>query len=526
MGIAYVREKMAGLSSSVRTWHRLLRGAVFFLLIAIGITGCSSAPETDSNAPPPFVDVFHYDAAFRLVARQSLPDRLDVYIAIGGSLAEEGRVERAVIVLSYAEALLESGDFAEDVRFDLWSRAVAAWQSVAARDETRAATVDEKAIEMLNAAGRVDDPTLQARVFRVFFTALLDNPNADEGVIRRALDLAYLIDTDEVRAEVLVDAADQVEGRDDRVSLNPLAQQAIATIPALDDPLLAVDLGARLAVLSVVLGRPGDAVSLVDRVVQRSEAGLVVDPTEQARLRRLVTSLVSADGYEAIPRILANVVPQRMRVLGYGWYAESLWEADRDDEALAVFEEAYRLAVSVGDVGMRAETRALLIRLRARQEPAWDAPAAAASLLADVRLASLAGSRRESIISSIAVAYALSGRPELTDRLRGLIVSGDEFARINIRIAEQLTEYGRRGDAVSFLREVSAMPAPGLEDAITPEQRAAEVWYRLGEYDRAITVALGRDDLEVARLLARTPASHQINPATRGELARRVDSVS
>jgi hypothetical protein len=526
MGIAYVREKMAGLSSSVRTWHRLLRGALFFLLTAIVVAGCSSAPDTDANAPPPFVDVFQYDAAFRLVARQSLADRLDVYVTVGRSLAEEGRVERAVFVLSYAEALLESGEFADDVRFELWARNVAAWQSVASRDETRAVTVDEKAISLLNAAGRVDDPALQARVFRVFFTALLDNPNADEGVIRRALDLAYLIDTDEVRAEVLVDAADQVEGRDDRVALNPLVQQAIATIPALDDPLLAVDLGARLAVLSGVLGRPTDAISLIDRVVQRSESGLVIDSAAQARLRRLVTSLVAADGYEAIPRILANVVPQPMRVLGYGWYAESLWEAERDDEAQEVFDEAYELAVSVGDVGVRAETRALLIRLRTRQEPEWDTAAAAAALLADVRLASVSGIRRESIISSIAVAYVLSGRPELTDRLRGLIVSGDEFARINIRIAEQLTEYGQRTDAVTFLRGVAAMPAPGLEDAVTPVERAANVWYRLGEYDRAITVALDRDDLEVARILARIPASHRINPATRGELARRVDSVS
>ncbi|HKK47762.1 MAG TPA: hypothetical protein VJ932_01610, partial [Alkalispirochaeta sp.] len=374
-----------------------------------------------------------------------------------------------------------------------------------------------------------DDAVLQAEVFRTIFAAQLDNPNAGEAALRRTLDIAYLIDSDPVRSETLVSAAEQVEGQDDRVSLNPLVQQAIATVPALEDTLLAADLSARLAVLSEVLNRRQDVATLADRVRRRSQSGLIVDESQSARLYRIVGNLVRVNRHDGVPQILANVAPQFMRALAFGGYATALWETGSSgavgSSGESAFDEAYQLALDVGDAGVRTETRAVLIRLRATHDDEYDVEEAVVSLLADARLSSIPAARREVVIAELAVAYTLADRPELVDRLRGLIASRDEFARINIRIAEVLEELSRDEDAADFLRAVTTMPPSGMSDTTAPGLRAARVWQALEEYDRSISAVLSSSVVDVALILSMIPASHDINPATRGQLARRVEAA-
>ncbi|MEX2443157.1 MAG: hypothetical protein WD492_06120 [Alkalispirochaeta sp.] len=514
---------MAALRSPGNRRHRTLRGVLFFLLSSLMVAACASTPEQDPTAPPPATGIRQYDAAFDLIVAESAGDRLSVYTDVARSLARDGRVQSAAELLNYAQGLLRSGEIERSQRIRLQARMAAAWQIVAARDETRVELVNGLTGELLGQAHAGDDAELQAHVFRTIFGAQLDNPNAGEAALRRTLDLVYLIDSDPVRAETLVYAAEQVEGRDDRVALNPLVQQAIATVPALDDPLLAADLSARLAVLSEVLGRSQDVSTLSGRVVRRSRSGLIVDEVQRLRLERLVGSLVRVDRGEDVPQVLANVVPQYMRALAFGWYAAALWEAGRSGEE--AFDEAYRLALDIGDTGTRADTRASLIRLRAQHDGDFDVAAAAATLLADVRLSSIPAERREAVLSELAVAYVLVDRSDLVSRLRGLIASGDEFARINIRIAQVLEQLGRAGEAVDYLRIVTTMPPPGISDTVAPSLRAAWVWQALGEHDRAISAALYSTPVDVASVLATIPASHEINPATRGQLARRVEQA-
>lgn len=521
MGISYVPVKMAGLRSHGDRRHRTLRGVLFFILVSVMAAACASSPEQDPRAPAPATGIRQYDTAFDLIAQESVEDRLSVYIDVAISLAQDGRVQSAAEVLNYAQGLLRSSDLAQNRHVVPQARMVAAWQIVAARDETRVETVSELTGELLDEADAINDAMLQALVFRTIFGAQLDNPNAGEVALRRTLDLAYLIDLDSVRSETLVYAAEQVEGRDDRVALNPLVQQAIATVPALEDSLLAVDLSARLAVLSAVLERQQDVDTLVERVQRRSQSGLIVDDVQQLRLQRLVRSLVEIDRGPEVPQVLPNVAPQFMRALAFGWYAAALWEAG-ENEATA-FDEGYRLALDVGDTGTRAETRASLIRLRAEYDADYDPSEMAAALLADVRLSSIPAERREAVLSELSVAYVLTDRSELVSRLRGLIASGDEFARINIRIAEVLEQLGRDEEAVSYLRDVTTMPPPGISDTVAPGLRAAQVWRELGEYDRAIAAVLNSTPQDVASILSTVPASHDINPATRGQLARRVE---
>jgi hypothetical protein len=224
-----------------------------------------------------------------------------------------------------------------------------------------------------------------------------------------------------------------------------------------------------------------------------------------------------------VPQVLANVAPQFMRALAFGWYAAALW--DQGGNGTEAFTEASRLAGEVGNTGTEAATRASLIRLRSEYDRTYAASDAAATLLADVRMASIPAERRESVLSDLAVAYVLTDRSELVSRLRGLIASGDEFARINIRIAETLVAVGRNDAAVTYLRNIDQMPPPGISDTVAPAFRAAQVWRALGEHDRAISAVLSSTPVDVASILATIPASHDINPATRGQLARRVEET-
>lgn len=485
------------------------------------VAACASAPEQSISTPPPATGIRQYDVAFDLVADESIDDRLSVYTAVAASLGQDGRVQSAADLLNYAGGLLQSDELEDERRILRQAHLAAAWQIVASRDETRGELANGLTRELLNETDSYESASVQAQVFRIIFGAQLDNPNAGEAALRRTLDLAYLIDSDPVRSETLVYAAEQVEGRDDRVALNPLVQQAIATVPALDNPLLAAELSARLAVLSEVLDRRQDRSTLVTRVVRRSQAGLVVDEAQKSRLRHIVDALVQVGRDEDVPEILANVAPQFMRSLAYGWYAAALWGMEASGES--AFDEAYRLALDVGDAGTRAETRAVLIRLRAEHDEEYDVEEVAATLLADVRLSSVPSERREAVLSELAVAYTLINRPELVNRLRGLIASSDEFARINIRISQALVELGRDDDAITYLRTVREMPAPGISDSMAPALRAAQVWYALEEYDRAISAVLYSTPRDVASVLATIPASHDINPATRSQLSRRVE---
>lgn len=488
------------------------------------ILGCAAAPEQAPDGPPALTGFVPYDAAVSLAVDEPADLQADVYLAVARRLADDGLIDRAERLLSYVDRLLAGSEFAEAVRVRLQAEAAVVAHAIAARDATRAAAVDERTAGILDVVDRSDDAALQATVAEILFPAVLDNPNAAEGSIRRTLDLVYLIPDDAVRARALVSVAEQVEGRADRIALNPLVQQAIALVPALEDPLTAMTLGARLARLSAALDRRADIRSLTTWIVERSELGVVIDSTTVDSFRRMVANLVAldGDGIDAAERVVANAAPQRVRALAYGWYADALWASGRFSAAVDAFDQGYRLTGALADVAAAAESRATLVRIRAARNPGWDAASAVAALLAEVRLGTLPGAQREAILVDAALAYVLTNRPELTDRLRGLIATGDELARINIAIGEALVAADRAAAARGYLNRVSEPPPPQMNALVDPALRSARAWHSLGDYDRAVITALDVVDADLARFLATIPVSHSLNPATRGQLDRRV----
>lgn len=552
MGIAYLAQTMGGLEPRSRNRGRKLSAPAALLALCMTVVSCSSAPETSPDQRPPATSILHFDAALDLVQEEDLAGRIAIYARVARALAESGRLDAAIALLGFADSLLprldeeaerqpaepeadpeadpgadpEAGTFTTagpagtrpPERLELDAQLVAVWQLVAARDQTRIEQVETRTVDLLRRAERADSPQLRARVFLTLFQAQLGNPNATELTLRRTLDLAYLIAADSVRAEALVDAGEYLEDTDDRVALNPLVQQAIATVPALEDPLRASELDARLAALSMTLGRSGDVGLLSERVQSRAAAGLLIQAGQEARLRRIVARLGAVDRLDLVPGILANIAPQRVRAEAYGWYAAELLDRQRRADGDAAFVEGFLLAGMVSDEVAASATRARMIRLRAERDPEWDATTRIAELLAAVRLAGFPARDREALITNVTVAYILSDRPELTERLRGLIRTGEEFNRIMISVGLQLAVLGEERAARDYLNRVTSLPPPAIDTVGSPAVAASQAWHQLEEYDRSLVVVLEEAPLVLAGRLAEIPADHVINPATRGRL--------
>ena len=517
MGIAYVPQTMGGLEPRSRGRGRKLPSRAALLAVLITLASCGSTPDASPDQRPPRSGILHLDTAVDLVQGASRPERLQIYTLTADALVGAGRLDQAMELLSYAQRLLPQLED-EIARIEREAQLVAVWQAVAARDQTRSEQVETLTTEVLRRAERSEDVALRARVFLTLFRAELGNPNAPELTLRRTLDLAYLIANDAVRAEALVEAGEYLADADDRVALNPLVQQAIATVPALEAPLLASDLDARLAALSRTLGREADVNLLAERVQTRAAAGLLIQGGEESRLRRIIRRLGAVDRLDLVPGILANIAPQRVRAEAYGWYADELFTRARSEDGEAAFSEGFLIAGMVTDEVAAAGVRARMIRRRSERTPSWDASSRIAELLASVRLAGFPTREREALITEVSIAYILSGRPELTERLRGLIRTADEFSRIMISIGSELAALGREDAASDYLARVTTMPPPTIDARQPPAVTAADAWRRLGEYDRSLVVILDEEPLVVARHLARIPAEHVINPATRGRL--------
>jgi hypothetical protein len=484
----------------------------------VALGSCQTAQDQPTVVTPPVTFSPHLDRALEIATASNNDDRVEIYTRVARSLARAGRVEAATDVLLAAESIplsLGEASEADDRIVMLRTRMVTVWHAVAARDETRAAAVDRRTVAVL---GLIRDRTLagapNTALLVDLLEALLANPNAGDEVFRRTIDQLYLINGDAIRAERLVEAGERVEDAEQNVSLNPIVQQAIAAVPALDDPLLAADLNARLAVLSVVLGRPRDETMLLDRVMARASQGIAVGTDGMARLERTVTLLVEAGRVDDALALASNVSPVSARARALARVAIASGNPDGVEDALA-------LVRSISDGQTRLTAGAAIVRARAFADPGWNASAEGGALLSNVRVDALPAEVRERVLASFTAAYLIAGQTDAETRLRGLIGSQDEYARVSIGAAELLLAEGTEARAAEAVGRITRMPATAVGTAPLPAARAAAVWYALGEYDRVVLVAESLDDVAFARTIASLPADFVPAAATVGVLNRR-----
>ncbi len=513
--------QMVGSPVDCETSHRL-RGGALFLLLGVLLSSCSSTPDTTETLDPPRLGILHYDTAFELADGEAPVEAASIYIDSARLLVAAGRVQAATEVLRYAEYVIEQVASNAAGRAILRVDLVSVWHLLGALDETQTPAVEERTMRVVDELGDLPEVELRAAAALTLLEAQLDNPNAGEESIRRTLDIVYLIDDDATRTSVLVDAAERIERRGGRGGLNPVVQQAIAAVPALDDALLAANLNARLARLSRALGRDSDVERLLQRTIQRAEAGFVVEQAELTRVFRIIDIVSEERTLQEARIVLANISPQRARADSTAWLAWQLARRGDTTTSNALFDEAFELAALIRDEEARAatEARAIMMRTAVAQPP--DPGPEIARLLAGVSPATFSPDAREIVIVDLAAAYAMAGQTGSVDRLRGFIASNEEFLRIFVGVAEILNDRDRPNAAMDILGSVQGF-SDESDESTSAALRAARVWSSLGEHDRAIVTAARAPDDTFARLLVAIPAVYQPNPATRAELERRAE---
>jgi hypothetical protein len=414
---------------------------------------------------------------------------------------------------------------------------VAAWQALATRDELFVSSARDVTTAALEAIAELEreESAIRAAVLVELLARQVANPNLDEDAVRRTLDELYLIDDDTTRAVALTDAAEVIAAQDDPRTLNPVVQQAIAIVPVVPSSLDAVSLNMRLASLSVVLGRTGDVSSLIDDARRRAGEGVIVEAGGFRKIEEMTDAaaeiVVSAGGgidpFAVIPDILTNVTPQSARARGYGYLAtardrvgDRAGEGGAAEDVAAAYDEAAVRIGNIADGPTRGVVMSEFIYRRAALAQDWDPTNPAFDLLGTLRLGVVDQALRETVLSNLGGAFFISGRGQEFDRLRGLVTGIDEYNRIVLTIAEGFVARGRANGAGEVLELMSGIPEPAFDALESPLVRLVRLRAQLGEYDRAVALAEGLTDTELARFLVTIPADFLPNPVTNGVLDR------
>ncbi|MFP4151940.1 MAG: hypothetical protein ACLFR8_13050 [Alkalispirochaeta sp.] len=525
-------------------WFHAFRRTVttgLAVVLLAALAGCRSGGDTVPQPDPYRSGVSHYDIAFSLVHDAPAEDLVHVYTVASIGFSEAGRIDRAEQALSVLDLHVRSRGDTTDRNGSETSRSippgieilldqVAAWQALAARDETYVDAARDATTAALEAIGelRRDESTTRATILVRLLAQQVANPNLDEDAVRRTLDELYLVDDDTVRAIALTDAAEVIADQDDPRTLNPVVQQAIAIVPIVPSSLAAVSLNMRLAALSLVLDRPGDVQSLIDDARRRAGEGLIVETGSFDRIADMIDAAADIAGagggdidpFAVIPDILTNVTPQSARARGYGYLAIARDRTLGGPAVTDAYDEAVQRIERIADGLTRGVVMSELIFRRALRDPDRDPTGPAFDLLGAIRLGAADQTVRETVLANLGGAFFLTGRGEEFDRLRGLVTGIDEYNRIALTIAEELAYRGRSGLAGEVLELMSGVPDAALDAVESPLVRLVRLRADLEEYDRAVALAEGLPDTEVARFLVTLPADFLPNPVTNGILDR------
>lgn len=497
-------------------------GVISFLVVALGLlSGCRTAPDEVEIDRPPFTAIRHIDVALTLVHDLPAPVIVDVYVDAARNLAA-------------AESGMDSMPRSEDLarRVDAYMRRIPdpsgeiilrwarMWNDLAALDTLFASRADAVSRDAAARLGSAPDERVSGRLLVDLLDAQLRNENAMEESIRRNLDELYLLEDDEARASALVGAADLIRAEGGRTALNPVVQQAIAIMPAVESPTQAMILNARLSELSEALGNTRDVRMLQDQAIRRAEAGLLVSPADQPAIRQVLTIFVRRGDRPGAEVIVENITPVSSRAIAYAALGTAAARHDRRLPFEAYHEEALSIAFSIDDPETRAVTAAEVILLRVEGQSDWAPTSAIADLLGRVTVPRFSQDARVRTLSALYAALILADRADETARMRGLIRSVDELVRINTMVGEMMVRRERPEEARSQIMQIERVPPATGAAGGSPAFRIARLWITLEEYDRAISVLLDAEPAERARILVLIPADHTPNPAAVTDLER------
>lgn len=492
-----------------------MNGALVLLLISFFTTACATGPSL-AGAETPVTGFAHIDIALEQVEREPLVRQIAVYHNSAIALARVGspvaadlarRMEDAVtaIAVNDVETLVELASL---------------WNSLAVLDEAYIPGSHRVLRRVLELRPRELTARESGELHVRLLASQLANPDSEEATTRRILDSLYLITDDSVRAQYLVAAAEIIRDTQDRLNLNPVVQQGIAIVPALEDATDAAILSMRLADLSASLDRPRDVRALREAAVRNAEGGLLIQPPRITELQRLVEIAYHQGDHVGAEIILQNVAPVSARALGYGFLARQMLLHGGVEDGQDMYRQALTIAMAIDDPTTRGRTVSTLIFDRLLHDELWSPVNAIADLLGTTPVATFDREDRIFVLGNLFAGYHARDEEQQIVRLRGLIRSADELSFIRITAAESLVRAERLRAAEIPLRQLERMPQPEPGSRETPALRVALLWLALGDPDRAVIAATEADAGEQAELFSGIPADFSFNPVARDVLER------
>lgn len=506
---------MAFRSAPRQGWHLLVNGALVLLSIAIFVMACSTGPSL-AGAETPVTGFAHIDLALERVEREPLARQITVYHRSAIALAQVGSPAAADLARRMEDAVTAMAINDVEKLVELASL----WNSLAVFDEAYIAGSHRVLRRVLELRPRELTARETGELHVRLLATQLANPDSEEATTRRILDSLYLIPDDSIRARYLVRAAEIIRDTQDRLNLNPVVQQGIAIVPALEDATDAAILSMRLADLSASLDRPRDVRALREAAVRNAEGGLLIQPPRITELQRLVEIAFHQGNQMGAEIILQNVAPVSARALGYGFLARQMLLRGSVEEGQDMYRQALTIAMAIDDPTSRGRTVSNLIFDRLLHDERWSPVNAIADLLGTTPVATFNREDRIFVLGNLFAGYYARNEEQQIVRLRGLIRSADELSFIRIAAAESLVGAGRGGVAEIPLRQLERIPQPEPGSRQTPALRVALLWLALGDPDRAVIIANEADPGEQAELLSGIPADFTFNPVARDVLER------
>lgn len=489
------------------------------------LTGCQSAPDEVAIDRPPVTAVRHVDIALALVHELPFSTINEVYStaarSIGALEADADSPVRSEDLARRLDTYMRRAEDPSGVELVRWAEM---WNDLADLNEAYGPRASEVSRSVAASLGAAPEESVSGPLLVRLLESQLRNGNAVEESIRRNLDELYLLGDDEARAMALVCAAQLIRAEGGGTALNPVVQQAIAIIPALQSPTVAMILNTELSDLSDFLGNTRDVRMLQDQAVRRAEAGLLVSSEQFDAIRRVLEIFVRRGDRPGAEVIVENITPVSSRAVAYGILGTVAARSGRFFPFTDYYEEALSIAFSIDDAETRAVTAAEIILLRAEGQPGWNPSSAIADLLGRVAVPRFSQDARVRVLSSLYTALLLANSGQDTTRFRGLIRSADELAIINIEVGEMMIRRDRDDLARNQLVQVERVPLAGAGAVETVAFRLARAWIDLEEYDRAISVLLDAERAERARVLVRIPGAHRPNPAAVTDLERLLET--
>lgn len=475
--------------ASLRRTVRSITSILLVALVGVLLLGCASQPETEAS-PESRMRNDAYQRAWELVRSDAEGVALTVQIASRAATAGDGAGAAAVL------RSVSLPDVVDDVVIAVaW---LDAWQRTAAADPIFAAEAAQAVTSIRSAFGDDPDSDRFIAVTVAALRSLVENENEDAALMQALLDDLYVIPDDARRVRALVETAGILTAAGDAISINPVVQQAIPLLPALEDGLLYAENALAVAAFSDLLGRPGDAETHRARAAESLTGVTAVPVTRIAAVERVVTRLVEAGMHREAESLLARLAPAAVAALARSHYAALIAAADVDRGSPRQFDEALRTAAMIGDPARRVETQAAIIDERTTAQAGWDPRPSLAATLDATSMGDLSPATREQVVTSLALSLVTAGFPGEAERLRGLITGEAELRRATLTIAGALA--ARRFDLAAYdlLGRVPVAEAPA---------RTARVYLALGDTTGATRSLASAAPGEAAAILVEYPGS-------------------